>query len=340
MGLSLSCFHSTASVVVSVNRLERVRGDKFEKGPAIGLQLALDVLPSISVDAIPTGIFGIDLFPYFERAVEWAKGDGLVPTWILLGLVLAATGIGFPSPEDIPLTLMGFLTYQSGFFGLSDEPGVNIWFFVLATAFAATCNVTGDIACYWAGRKWGLSVRDRFRITRRLISDRALLKVEGWYMKYGNATVFIGRLIAGVRLVTFFTAGAVKMPFRKFVLWDYLGCTISVPVWLALGAYGASVYNDAEAWQGFREWFNDLGGYMLLGGLTLLGSAVVYFKFIRKSKSADDPEEMHERADRLAHELEERIKARESQRVRKVKEVRESGKSRFSSRRNVVESSE
>jgi membrane protein DedA with SNARE-associated domain len=78
-----------------------------------------------------------------------------------------------------------------------------------------------------------------------LLSPQRLKRVQTWFDRYGAFAVFLGRQFAGVRFVTFFTAGAMRMPLRTFVGFDFLGCLVSVPVWLALGAVAS---RHGEAW--------------------------------------------------------------------------------------------
>lgn len=232
----------------------------------------------------------MDFFEYFEQAANYAETSGSGLVWFGILFVLAATGVGFPSPEDIPLMLAGFLTYRSGAFGMHEgapPAGFDFWAFFLVTTCCAVANVVGDIGAYWAGRKWGLPIRDRVKLVRRIISDEALLKVEGWFHKFGNATVFFGRLVAGVRLVTFFTAGTAKMEFKKFVMWDFIGCYVSIPVWLAIGATGASYYSQQDKWDSFKLWVGDVGVYIFFAAVGLALLVFLYFRFVRKPKEGE-----------------------------------------------------
>jgi membrane protein DedA with SNARE-associated domain len=49
----------------------------------------------------------------------------------------------------------------------------------------------------------------------------------------------IARLIPGARICTFFVAGSMRMPFSRFVLFDFLGSLLSVSLCLTLGALAA-----------------------------------------------------------------------------------------------------
>lgn len=221
----------------------------------------------------------------FEAVRIWATEDGVVTAWLILGAILALTGIGFPSPEDIPLMVLGYLIWESGFFGMNEVGGFSFTAFLFATLYCASCNVMGDVVCFAAGRRWGLSIRNRVGILRRLLNDERLAKVEGWYTRFGTATVFVGRMVAGLRLVTFFFAGTMRMPYRKFIFWDYIGCFISIPIWLSIGA----AINEHE------EWIMDKLGQFKIGviifGVLLLGGFIIYVKYFAKRKPGKTIEE-------------------------------------------------
>jgi membrane protein DedA with SNARE-associated domain len=153
--------------------------------------------------------------------------------WPAIVAVLFLSGFGLPLPEDVPLTLAGFTTTKL----LYDE-------FVFS-AFALTFLVvvvpilSGDLVAYSLGRRFGFGLRDRSKYIARAVSDKRLARVRRWFDEYGSFTVFLGRQVAGVRFVTFYTAGSMRMGLSKFVFFDFLGCFVSVPVWLTLGHMAA-----------------------------------------------------------------------------------------------------
>lgn len=232
------------------------------------------------------------VFLKFDQFIEWADSGGTPIIWGIICAVLILTGVGLPTPEDIWLTLAGFLTYHSGFFGLS--PGLesfSIWHFAAALLFCSTSNVIGDSMCWWLGRNIGLPIREKSKFFQKLISDRNYARVRWWFRKYGGGTVFIGRQMAGVRFVTFFTAGTVRMPWARFAMWDFIGCFLSIPVWFTLGALGHIHRED------LKELFLSAGNWMLLGGAVLVVGFFLYIKFFRvkKDKAKDKRSEIAEK---------------------------------------------
>jgi len=155
-----------------------------------------------------------------------------VTIWVSILIVLFLSGFGLPFPEDVPLTLSGFTTYkQSG-------DAFIWWHYVVTFTMVVVPILLGDLVAYGMGRRWGWALR-KFRFFRRLITDKGMKRVQRWYDHYGSFTVFLGRQVAGLRFLTFYTAGTMRMNLAKFVLWDFLGCLVSVPVWLTLGRFAA-----------------------------------------------------------------------------------------------------
>lgn len=197
-----------------------------------------------------------------------------VTIWAIITATLFLSGVGLPFPEDVPLIAAGFTTYkQSG-----DE--VVLWRYVLTFVSVTVPILAGDLCAYALGRRYGLAVRGRFRIVSRLMSRKRLVRVKRWYNEYGSFTVFLGRQVAGVRFVTFYMAGTMRMSLAKFVLWDFLGCLVSVPIWLALGTLAASY---GRTWVGAASSKAGLG---FLAVVVVLALLLVLFDRRRRRRRA------------------------------------------------------
>lgn len=190
--------------------------------------------------------------------------------WPLIFAVLVLTGIGLPTPEDIWLTLAGFSAYKQG------GDSFIWWYYVLAFFGCTISNLIGDSFAWMMGRRWGFGIRDRFKFMRRALNEKRMRRVQGWFDNYGNWTVFLGRQLAGVRFVTFFSAGTMRMPLHKFLLYDFLGCFVSIPVWFVLGGL-AAVYG-----QGWLDSASKVAGGGLFGAAAV---AVVIFLIVVKVRS-------------------------------------------------------
>lgn len=191
--------------------------------------------------------------------------------WGVIVFVLVTTGVGLPTPEDIWLMLAGFSAYKQA----GDQ--FVWWAYVLAFFVCTVSNLIGDSLAWGMGKRWGFGIRNRFKFMKRMLTDKRIRKVQGWFDNYGNWTVFMGRQVAGVRFVTFFTAGTMRMPLRKFVFYDFLGCFISIPVWLTLGGL-AAVHG--------REWMEKASGVVSGTFLAVVLVVIAILLLILKVRSA------------------------------------------------------
>ncbi len=128
----------------------------------------------------------------------------------LLFLVVMAESGGVPVPGETGLITAGILS-SSGKLQIE---------FVIAIAAAAA--IIGDNIGYLIGRKGGRWVLERpgaFERQRREV----LLIGEPFFDKHGPKAVFFGRFILGLRVWASWLAGATRMHWRSFALWNALG---------------------------------------------------------------------------------------------------------------------
>lgn len=151
--------------------------------------------------------------------------------YLLVFFLLYLSGVGLPMPEEPTLLLGGYLIYLRG----EDQPGVSMaWPLAGMIATACTAILAGDLTMYWLGRRFGQAFLSH-RYMRWIFSKQNRGRIERFYERFGLWAIFCSRFIAGVRLGSFFLAGATKVPLRSFLLMDGLGTLISGPisVWLA-----------------------------------------------------------------------------------------------------------
>ena len=92
----------------------------------------------------------------------------------------------------------------------------------LVIAVAATAAILGDNTGYLIGRR-GLRLLlerpGRWSARRR----RLVARCEAFFARRGSAAVFFGRWLPGLRVVASWLAGANRMRWRCFLLWNGLG---------------------------------------------------------------------------------------------------------------------
>src|SRR6266699_3840804 len=103
---------------------------------------------------------------------------------------------------------------------------------VVATAVAAA--VIGDNGGYWIGRTGGIALVRRYGRFLHL-NEAHLERARHFFARHGPPTVFIGRFIALLRTWTAVLAGAARMPYGRFMLYNALGAVCWAGVVSALG---------------------------------------------------------------------------------------------------------
>ncbi len=117
----------------------------------------------------------------------------------------------------------------------------------LVIPLAAAAAIVGDNIGYLIGRKggrWVLERPGRFERQRR----EMLLVGEPFFDRHGPKAVFFGRFVLGLRVWASWLAGATRMPWRSFAVWNALG-GICWATLIGMIAYvlGSSAGNVIEA---------------------------------------------------------------------------------------------
>jgi membrane protein DedA with SNARE-associated domain len=143
----------------------------------------------------------------------------------LLGIFVAllACGFGFPMPEDVILIAGGILAQQEG---------ASIWPSVVVAYFGV---IIGDGVMFTIGRRLGTKLLDHKKL-HRIFSPARRARVENLFSKWGAYAVFAGRFAAGVRAMVFMTAGAMKVRYSLFFVFDSLAAILSVPLFIWVGS--------------------------------------------------------------------------------------------------------
>ncbi|MBM4353390.1 MAG: DedA family protein [Deltaproteobacteria bacterium] len=110
-----------------------------------------------------------------------------------------------------------------------------------------TSILLGDLVAWNLGRRYG-RLLTRHIPFRWFLPESRIHRVERWFQRFGNWTVFFGRMVAGVRFVTFVIAGMARMPVSRFILFDSIGALVTVPLWLVLGYVLGTHFDQIVQW--------------------------------------------------------------------------------------------
>jgi len=133
-------------------------------------------------------------------------------------------------------------------------------------AAAALGAIAGDNIGYLLGsrlgRGWLLHKESRWGLRKKRLDQ-----VESFFQRQGPKAVFFGRFIGFARALVPFVAGASRMPYRKFLIYDGLGAVLWTVAFVTLGYLLGASWRVAEQWIGRTGFI--VGGVMLLVGLVI-----------------------------------------------------------------------
>jgi membrane protein DedA with SNARE-associated domain len=138
-----------------------------------------------------------------------------------------------PIPSELIFPLVGFTAYSEKL-GIEHAIGM--------AAVGALGSTVGGILIYYIASVVGKSVIIRFGRYLR-ISESSIQKVETWFDRYGEAAIFLGRMVPGVREIISIPAGIIKMNLPRFIIFTFLG-SLAWSVALSLVGYFAG-----QAWE-------------------------------------------------------------------------------------------
>jgi membrane-associated protein len=140
-----------------------------------------------------------------------------------VALALFCENAGIPVPGETALLLASFLAYSEHRLHLG-------WIIAIGTG-AATL---GDNVGYALGHYGGRPLLDRYARVFR-IAPSGLQRGEALFARYGPATVFFARFIFGLRVFAGPLAGVLRMRWRAFALFNFLGAALWVSVIASAG---------------------------------------------------------------------------------------------------------
>lgn len=130
--------------------------------------------------------------------------------WAVAAFLLVEN-VGVPVPGETVLLLASFLAYSEHELQLP-------WIIVVATLVTAVGGSLG-FAIGWHG---GRPLLDRYLMTFR-IQRSAVMRGENLFVRYGAPTIFFARFVFGIRIIAGPLAGVLRMPWRKFLIYNFLG---------------------------------------------------------------------------------------------------------------------
>ncbi|HEY7519569.1 MAG TPA: VTT domain-containing protein [Methylomirabilota bacterium] len=157
----------------------------------------------------------------FDALVSLVIAHGYIVVFVAVALDCAA----LPIPGELLLLSLGGLAGQGHI-----DPASGV-------AAAAAGVLVADAVTYWIGRVHGQRVFKKVRFGQR------------WTP--GVSTLVFGRFVIGARMMVAPMAGARRLPFGRFVLWDGLGAMLWAAAFVTVGyAAGANLGAVKDYWSG------------------------------------------------------------------------------------------
>ncbi len=184
----------------------------------------------------------------------------VIDTYGYYGIFVGMTieSIGIPLPSEIILPYGGYLTYLG-----------HLNFFAAVLTGTLACLV-GSLVTYSVAFYGGNYLFERYGKYVGM-TKRELNVAQAWFDRYGEISVFVSRMIPGVRAYSSIPAGICRMDVKKFSVYTFLG---SLPWNLMLVFAG---------WYLGANWQSLAAAYYYIVAIVLAGvSSVVIGLFVWK----------------------------------------------------------
>lgn len=189
--------------------------------------------------------------------------EALLGRWgypvIFLAMLLENAGLPLPGET---VTLLGGYAAGSGQLNL-----------LAVIAAAASGAVLGDNIGYWVGRRFGWGLLVRAGRLLRLSPDQ----LEPWrqrFLRRAGLSVFLGRFVAVLRVLAGPMAGAVAMPYRRFLVCNLAGALLWASAMVSLAWLAGRWIPIQRLLSGVVQF--GLGALLLIALVVLLPSLIAW----------------------------------------------------------------
>jgi membrane protein DedA with SNARE-associated domain len=174
-----------------------------------------------------------------------------------IGGIIAFEGVGLPLPGETVLIAAAIYA------GTTHD--LDILFVIVAAAIG---SILGNIAGFWIGREGGYRLLLRYAHYIRL-TERKIKLGQYLFLRHGGKIIFFARFIAVLRVFAAVLAGANRMSWSRFLLFNAAGGI----VWATL--YGAGSYYLGDR---VLLWTEHTGMAGMVGAIILVSAALVLLR--------------------------------------------------------------
>jgi membrane protein DedA with SNARE-associated domain len=180
---------------------------------------------------------------------------------VAISLLLENAGI--PVPGETILLLASFLAFS--------RQELQLPYIIIVAVCAATL---GDNLGFAIGYRGGRPLLNRYQATFR-IPTATIARGERLFEQYGAITIFFARFIFGLRVIAGPLAGVLRMQWKRFAIFNFLGALLWVSVISLVG------YHFGKHWDRLVHYMEKLN----IGIAILVGIALVVLWFWRRLRS-------------------------------------------------------
>jgi membrane protein DedA with SNARE-associated domain len=133
-------------------------------------------------------------------------------------LFIAATGCGLPIPEEAAIVVAGVLSSQDKL----------DWRIAFAVCLAGA--VVGDSFMYAIGYRWGHGIFTSHPRFAKLFATENEQQFQRSVEAHALKVMLLARFLVGVRAPVYVMTGVVRLPFRRFIIYDVISASLVVGV--------------------------------------------------------------------------------------------------------------
>ncbi|MDD5959791.1 DedA family protein [Methanobrevibacter wolinii] len=182
---------------------------------------------------------------------------------IFLGMTIESACI--PLPSEVIMTFAGFVV---------NEGKLTLTNIILVGILG---NLVGSLITYYIGLKGARPLLEKYG-KYILITKEKLDNADKWFNKHGDAAVFFGRILPGIRTFISLPAGINKMDIKKFIIYTLIGSGIWTSI---LAIIGIELGKD---WSIISQYFRI---FDIIIGIAILLIIIYYVIKHRKNKKAN-----------------------------------------------------
>jgi len=162
----------------------------------------------------------------FSSVIDWYMSN---MNYLTIMILMAIESTFIPLPSEVVLPPAAYLAAQGE---------MNLFLIILVASIGCVLGALINYTLsFYLGRVIIYGLADSKYARFFFINREKLQKSEDYFIKNGNISTFVGRLIPGVRHLISIPAGLAKMNIKQFVLYTFIGSALWNTILSLLGYF-------------------------------------------------------------------------------------------------------